>query len=182
MMSCPCCGKQCCCSPDGTITEIAAGQSCDGTTYPKAAEPCNWDDVTITFTVCGLSATASASDWATGIEPAFTAGQGNGQGDATGTCLRRDNGFGEFTSNRFTFHTSGNLLCECNLRSIEFFITVDYIDDQSTPGTVRGATCFYDLTINECLNEIVLAENATLPDGQCCPDACVIECEVNWAP
>jgi len=173
---------ECCCGNDGSITETDRSEPCSGQIVSKPAETCNWDDVTITFTVCGVSATASASDWANGIEPEFTAGQGAGNGTATGTCLRRDNGYGEaFTYNYFTFDTAGAFSCTCNLRSMYFFINLS-LSDITDPNVTRTADCYYDLTINECLNEPVLLESTTLPDGQCCPDGCVIECEVNWAP
>lgn len=99
-MACPCCGPKCCCKADGTITELTAGQSCDGTTYSKPSVTCDWAGVTLTITVNGTSGTASVDDWINGIEPDFV-GLGPGA-----------------LPNGKYLDTTGLKSCTCNLRSI----------------------------------------------------------------
>lgn len=186
-MVCPCCvgsSARCCCKPDGTVTEIVLGDPCDGTVTTKPSETCSWDGVTMTFTVCGVSATAAVGLWESGQEPEFTAGSGPGNGVASGACLRRDDAYGgAFTFNRFTFDTGGGKYCHCNFREIYLDqVVLTFIDD-ANPGNVKQASCRYTVRINECTDEMVIAEYYPEVYGPaCCPDACEVLVTVNWAP
>jgi hypothetical protein len=175
-MACPCCtGSQCCCKDDGTVVELAAGETCDGTVVSKPAETCSWNDATLTFTVCGISATAAIGLWSSGAEPAFTPGDGSGQGSGISVECTSDGS--TLTATRFTFDTGGiATYCVCNIGWVRGTVEFALI---SASGQFK--TCFFIWTVSEC-GTYSWTQNPFLPSRFCCPDACELSVSLNLAP
>lgn len=178
-----CCCQQnlpCCCKPDGTVVELAEGQECDGVRFSKPSASCVFDNITLTFTVCGLSATAPYNDWLQGIEPEFSAGAGSGNGNVAGIVCNKPDG-STFTANRFTFDTGGkgnSIYCVCNRAYIQGTVEFSLISD----ATGALSTCYLIWTVSECGESGVFVQDPDQPDTFCCAGACALSVTMNVAP
>lgn len=135
-MVCPCCASnenQCCCAEDGSVYVLNENNTCTGQTISFSDAACNWDGVTMTFTVDGLSATAPAEDWHSGNEPEFVAGLGSGN----------------LPNNKY-FDTVGYKGCTCGVRWI--YLDINYT---GCLGTLRINECTNDaVTTGGCAFEV----------------------------